>query len=270
MSCLGNSYLPQPPREWSRFENSCAYSNIDFSNSDNIFIPYFNKTVTRLEYIYLLNLYYKGNILQYKNNSANLTKKQKYALIAKGMWTNRTTTWATQTESYSNPNVKSLKRVNYNTITLNGANTNQAITCPQPIVPVFDSLPSNGGSGTQAPVVIPPPPPPPPPPGSNNQPFMPPYIPEGVTSETVIPDGGNLICNLVENICTGEILYTTKNNYFHSSTESDVPGNPSLLWFNPGLATFYPKTRRTYSSGNTKWPINSKIFGTTIYVPPKT
>jgi hypothetical protein len=269
MSCLGNSYLPQPPREWNRFENPCAYSDIfQLPNTETIFVPYLNKNLTKTEYIYLLELYYKGNILQYKNNSANLTQKQRYAQIAKGMWTNRTTTWASQSESYSNPNTKSLKRVNYGTITTNGTNANNlAITCPTPIAPVFNRLPSNNGSGgAPTPIVIPPPPPPPPNPTTNQQPFMPPYVAPGISSETVIADGGTLLCNVVENICTGEILQTTKNNFFNSTTDSDVPGKPSLLWFNPGFSTFYPKVKRNYSSGNTKWPINAKIWGTTNYV----
>jgi len=54
----------------------------------------------------------KGNVLQYKKNSSNLTKKQQYALIAQGKWVNRKT-WATQSASgYTNPNTKGLQRVN--------------------------------------------------------------------------------------------------------------------------------------------------------------
>jgi hypothetical protein len=55
----------------------------------------------------------KGNVLQYKKNSSNLTKKQRYAQIAKGQWTNRTKSFATQSQKYTNPNISSLQRVNY-------------------------------------------------------------------------------------------------------------------------------------------------------------
>jgi hypothetical protein len=55
--------------------------------------------------------YNKGNILQYKGNSANLTKNQRYSKIAKRQWTNRTTTWATQSQIYTNPNTSSLARI---------------------------------------------------------------------------------------------------------------------------------------------------------------
>ena len=53
----------------------------------------------------------KNNILQYKANSNNLSKAQRYAKIARGQWINRHTTWASQSMSgYSNPNINSLKR----------------------------------------------------------------------------------------------------------------------------------------------------------------
>jgi hypothetical protein len=58
----------------------------------------------------------KGNILQYKKNSSNLTKQQRYSQIAKGLWTNRTKSWASQTQTSTNPNTSSLLRVNYETI----------------------------------------------------------------------------------------------------------------------------------------------------------
>ena len=94
------SYNPQPPRVWSRVQHEC--SNINDSNNNNTI-------TTELDKQMLL----KGNILQYKKNSSNLTKNQRYSQIAKGQWTNRTKTWATQTQSYSNPNTSSLLRVNY-------------------------------------------------------------------------------------------------------------------------------------------------------------
>lgn len=94
-------YLPIPPRVWSRVQNDCSAIDNATNSSD-----------------YAINAYkkqenLKGNILQYKKNSSNLTKKQRYSQIAKGMWASRTKTWATQTQSYSNPNTLSLKRVNY-------------------------------------------------------------------------------------------------------------------------------------------------------------
>jgi hypothetical protein len=109
MSCLGPCYNPVPTREWSRFQNTCSFS---FNNS---------ATISPITPLQLANNY-KGNILQYKKNSSNLTKQQIYTQIAKGNWTNRTTTWATQSDTYTNPNTNNLTRVN-NTLLCYGRGT---------------------------------------------------------------------------------------------------------------------------------------------------
>lgn len=105
MSCFSSCYNPVPTREWSRFQNSCSLNNT---------------TISPLVTIAAANNY-KGNILQYKNNSSNLTKKQIYTQMAKGKWTNRNTTWATQSDVYTNPNTNDLIRVN-KTLICNGRN----------------------------------------------------------------------------------------------------------------------------------------------------
>ena len=64
MSCLGVNYNPYPTRTWSRIDNIIS-TNIS---------P---------EKAYEIEVQKKGIILQYKKNSANLTKNQKYAQIAK-------------------------------------------------------------------------------------------------------------------------------------------------------------------------------------------
>lgn len=101
MSCLGPKYNPQPARAWSRVQNDCSTINLDINS------PNFKK---ELNAILQIN---KGNVLQYKKNSSSLTKNQRYSQIAKGMWTNRTKSWATQSQIYTNPNTNSLKRINY-------------------------------------------------------------------------------------------------------------------------------------------------------------
>lgn len=101
-------YLPEPPRAWYRVENACSSTNIGTNNAS---YQEFIERVAQLN---------KGNVLQYKKNSSNLTKKQQYAQVAKGMWTNRTKTWATQSDTYTNPNTTGLQRVNYvETVNLN-------------------------------------------------------------------------------------------------------------------------------------------------------
>lgn len=94
MSCLGPLYNPRPPRAWSRVQICSLNLNGNFDPTQEI-------------------MRNKGNVLQYKKNSSNLTKQQKYSQIAKGMWTNRTKTWASQTQTSSNPNTNSLLRVDY-------------------------------------------------------------------------------------------------------------------------------------------------------------
>jgi hypothetical protein len=128
MSCLGPGYNPNPSREWSRVENRCS----DF-NTGNVFIPLLGIYVPQQNVAYEKQMLMKGNILQYKKNSSNLTNNQRYSKIAKGKWVNRTTTWASQSDSLTNPNTTSLKRVNVkrNIFLDNGLPTNLPVTlCP--------------------------------------------------------------------------------------------------------------------------------------------
>jgi hypothetical protein len=126
MSCLGPGYDPQPPRAWSRVQNRCS---LETNYSDQIYIPVLKKTVPSVQVPYELDVLAKGNILQYKKNSSNLTKQQRYSQIAKGMWTNRSKTWATQSQTYTNPNTTSLQRVNYITIPNTDQNLNPITYC---------------------------------------------------------------------------------------------------------------------------------------------
>jgi hypothetical protein len=281
MPYLGSDYNPKPPREWYRFENQCAYSNapIQIQNGQ----------------AYLLDVLKKGNVLQYKKNSSNITKQQRYAQIAKGMWTNRTTTWATQTQSYTNPNTGSLRRVGYNNINtknptvllnLNGRGQNDAnnaaffllqdtaaaLTCPTDVTNIYYSLPINdGGSGTigQVPAPIIPPAYKPPLKEYAIDVVLPPIYAVNTTPETnVIPDGGTLVCNVSENICTGEIYSITQNQQCYPTSDSDVPGPIINLCYNDGLPTYYPRVRRTYSAGGNKWPQGAKgILAASAEIP---
>jgi hypothetical protein len=97
---MSYNYNPQPPRVWSRVQHEC--STVNDSNNNNTITTEIDK-----------QMLLKGNILQYKKNSSNLTKNQRFSKIAKGQWTNRTKTWATQSQTYSNPNTSNLLRVNY-------------------------------------------------------------------------------------------------------------------------------------------------------------
>ena len=112
-SCLGSKYNPAPPRVWSRVENPCIFplSGYDTSPTE-VYVPVTGTYMDSGEYnAYYKPMFLKGNILQYKKNSANLTQQQRYSKIARGQWTNRTKTWATQSQTYTNPNTGSLARV---------------------------------------------------------------------------------------------------------------------------------------------------------------
>jgi len=147
MSCLVPGYNPNPTRTWSRVQSNCSLT-----------IPI--NPITPLQAA-ALQMRRKGNALQYKANSSNLTKQQQYSLIAQGKWTNRTKTWATQGSSssinvipamstssdYTNPNTHNLQQVG-NTLIC----SSPAIKCvptsssdvPGPIIDLCynDSLPT--------------------------------------------------------------------------------------------------------------------------------
>ena len=192
-------YNPIPPRVWSRVQNRCSTDTYDST------VNYANNDYDR-------QMLLKGNILQYKKNSSSLTKKQRYTQIAKGMWTNRTKTWATQSDTYTNPNNSSLLRVNY--------------TILDPSNNTFSSPPNPFGCPT-----------------------------------TEIQDGGNLVCNVVVDPCTQEVIKRTKSQQLcNPTTDSDVPGQIQDLCWNDGTQTWYPRQRYTMGNSGTSWPEGYKGF----------
>jgi hypothetical protein len=212
----------------------------------------------------------KGNILQYKANSSNLTQAQKYSKIAKGQWINRNTTWATQsTRGYTNPNNTYLKRsgnkINIAIDPVTGTIIGPTLappTCPNPIIQVNDVLPSNDNEGTNLEPEIPPPVEPSP--GSN---IFPDIIPEPLPEPVVIQDGGNLICSIQENICTGETNRHISQQLCNPTTDSDVPGPVKLLCWNDGTQTWYPRQRYFMTNSTDKFPINYKFLVSAIKPP---
>ena len=98
----------------------------------------------------LLNERRKAEILKYKANSSNMTKKQQYANAASNRWlTSRKRSWATQTDTYTNPNTNALQRVG-NVIVCNNNNVRCTLTsganvpgkvrplCYNPSVPLYN------------------------------------------------------------------------------------------------------------------------------------
>ena len=219
------NYLPIPPRVWSRVQNPCTYVVPD-NSYNSIYIPLINETTTLAQANYLEKVQYKGNILQYKGNSSRITKNQKYSQISKGLWANRTKVYATQTQTYTNPNTIGLARVNYTNIPF----PNQIVGSPNNISGPFQyGIPN---------------------------PFD--------CSTNTIQDGGSLICNAYANPCTGQIIQTVSQQQCFPTYCSDVPGQIMDLCWNPALQTFFPRRRFTMSNSLNKWPQGYKGFQSAI------
>ena len=94
MSCLGANYNPKIKRTWSRLDSPCIFSESYVDNS-------------------VIN---KQKVLNYPKNSSNFTQREIYSLICNGKWINKNKTWATQSTTYTNPNINNLELVNGNTL----------------------------------------------------------------------------------------------------------------------------------------------------------
>jgi len=207
-----NNYLPIPPRAWSRVDNKCTYSD---SNYDPAIF-------------YKAALINKGNVLQYKKNSTQLTKQQRYSQIAKGLWKNRTKTWATQSVTYTNPNSTSLKRVGFIEYPKNDITPGSPANIAGPYIPVS---------------VL-------------NDPFNCPDL--------TFKDGGSLVCGIYQNPCTGEVVDKTYQPKYYPTSDSDVPGPIQELYWDPKIQTWYPKQQLTMNNSGNKWPINYKLLRSAI------
>lgn len=211
--CLTRCYLPIPAREWSRVQHRCTFD----TNEINPINP-----------IMTAQMLNKGNVLQYKGNSSQLTQKQRYAKIARGQWTNRTTTWATQSANggYTNPNTLSLKR------------TEGAIRV------LIDPATGSIIGPTDLPVSC---------------------LPNAVP--LVIEDGGSLLCSVYENKCTGMTRTTEFQPICHPASDSDVPGQSELCW-NDGTPTWFPKQQTTMNTSGNKFPVNAPLTSAIKPSPP--
>lgn len=214
------AYNPVPPRAWSRVENPCVYI-VPGSNYTSAFIPLTGQTVSQAQADYEMKQFYKGNILQYKGNSARFTKSQKYSQIARGCGPSRTKVFATQSQTYTNPNTTGLLRVGYNTYPF----PNQIVGAPNNISGPFQyNVPNpNDCSGNS------------------------------------VQDGGVLVCGSYANPCTGEIYKTATSvaTVCNPSSASDVPG-PGFLCWNYKIQTWFPKPRYFNNNSTNKWPVNYK------------
>jgi hypothetical protein len=257
MLCLNKKgYLPVPPNAWYRVQNSCSLVTGPDPTDGFVTVPYSGQVVPYVEIGQRLAMLSKGNVLQYKKNSSNLTKQQRYAQIAKGQWTNRTKSWATQsTRGYTNPNTSSYIREGSTNVTSNGTPTTAPVTCPALDFLINNVLPFNiaGGFG---PTKIPPPIPPKNPNTNDN---VLPLVPVATPADTVIQDFGNLVCGSYQNLCTGEFLKPFKLENCHPTSDSDVPGQIQDLCWNDGTPTWYPRQRYVMNNSGDKWPVNAPL-----------
>jgi hypothetical protein len=222
------SYNPIPPRVWSRVQDKCS-TNTD--TSQLVYVPLTNSYESLSKYNYDKQMLLKGNVLQYKNNSSNLTKKQRYTQIAKGQWAGRRKCFATQSETYTNPNTSSFQRVNYVNIPF----PNNIVGAPNNVSGPFQyDVPNPFGCNT-----------------------------------TVLEDGGSLVGNTYVNPCTQEVVRTTYNQPCNLTTASDVPGPVQVLCWDPKVATWYPRQRYIMPTSGTKWPEGYKgLVSAVTPIPP--
>lgn len=256
-------YNPLPPRVWSRVQNPCSYvTGIGSPNPGYIKVPYSGKIIPFADLGKELAMIRKGNVLQYKMNSSNLTHSQKYSKIAKGQWTNRSRTWATQNANgFSNPNTQSLLRVGG----IKGNTVIDAI-CSGPIIHIDNNLPPIispvDNQGDELPPIINPSDP-----GDNNLPPVP-IIPQPILP--LFPDFGNLVCNTKHNPCNGETIFNKANEKCNPTSDSDVPGPIRLLCWNDGFPTWYPRQRYIMNNSTNGWPKNYKPTTAAIQaIPPE-
>lgn len=216
------AYNPNPTRVWSRVQNQCTYI-LPNTTYDKVYVPLTGQTLTQEEANYQNKLFYKGNILQYKNNSQKLSKKMKYSQIAKGFHSSRKKTFATQSQTYTSPNNSGLLNVNY----VEYPFPNQIVGAPNNISGPFQYNVIN---------------------------------PYGCNSNSV-RSGGNLICGTYANQCTNEIIKqpSTQSTLCNPSSASDVPGNSILCW-NSKISTLFPRQKYIMSNSGTKWPQGYKGF----------
>jgi len=256
MSCLPKNYNPIPPREWNRFTRRCDVIPLEKYPLD--------PATANLAQAAVMDVYKKGLVLQYKKNSALLTKNQTYSQIAKGQWTNRTTTWATQTDAYTNPNINCLLRTNYTYATLspdildiNLIEEVKNVLCSPSSLPANNPLPVQPTSTYTPPFVLPPPAV-----GPGPSLSIPPQVRVPPTIQRVLPTGGNLVCNTIASPCNDNIreIFSGANRKCYPTTDSNVPGPIVPLCWNSALPTYYPRQRYTYGISSNKFPVNSKAI----------
>jgi hypothetical protein len=122
---------PDPPRLWTRSTTDCVNCQNNYCSEIGIPTDY-PPPVCNCDpnAIYItpeqFDMRRKAEIFLYKKNANDQTKKEKYALLAKGINIYKKISWATQSQYYTNPNVNGLPQVGY---TLTCGNVNNLQNC---------------------------------------------------------------------------------------------------------------------------------------------
>jgi len=162
-ACGGVGYVPVPPRLWSR----AGGNNCPNCASNNGYAACIGDN--GLSYsTYDLDQRRKAEILKYKGNSAQLSRAQQYSMASRNALT-RKKSWATQTQTYTNPNVDNLPEIQSDGVTVtlqcNGPVINCSLTSdsdvPGPVIPLcmdksvplynykLQVTPASGGGGSK-------------------------------------------------------------------------------------------------------------------------
>jgi hypothetical protein len=102
--CDWNPDLSGQTTIWSRYNGDCTDLSGVGANDQPLSSNGYNLSEKR-----------KAVIFQYKNNNINMSSKQLYSRLARGIGRQRGSTFATQSDSYTNANTKNLQNVNVNT-----------------------------------------------------------------------------------------------------------------------------------------------------------
>jgi len=266
MSCLGPNYVITTTNPWYRRQGICSdpsiYTNNNIKPNDTIYVPILKKYVLFSDLNNAFNMYKKANVLQYNTQKSPLTKNQIYSSICNGYWVGKKS-YASQSETFTDPNINYLKRVNYTVINSETeTQTTEPITCPTNILQrVANTLPPNNNTPSNLPNILPPKPTP-----FKNKFTLPDIKPVVNTPQHKnIPDGGNLIIGTLSDICSGKTKIVCLNNpivCFPSSC-SNVPrenGKDTELCYTKGSPIWNTKSGINTSSatdGN-KFPTNYK------------
>ena len=107
---------PYPPRLWTREDGNCPDLE-DAKMPDGSQMTFEDLSEKR-----------KATIFQYTKNSAGFSKKQNYSRLARGIGKQRGVSFATQSDTYSNPNIRGLKLDGIGILTCPSTRRNWALT----------------------------------------------------------------------------------------------------------------------------------------------